>query len=272
MNLRFYVCELRRQALSFSLWFLLLGSMTALILYHFPTISSVIMEALLGMNLSAFTQEMKSSLNIGLLPDLSEFKEYFAFFIQIITLPVCFYASSLGVTALSEDIGEGTMDFLCAQPISRLGVLVTKLLSRVTTLLAFDFALFLLSAIVASISAPKDTAYLGAVFAVFATAFLSHLIFLLIGFCVSSFWSSAASASSFSFAIVFFTTLVGLIAPISSVTSWLRVVSPFHYAVPSEVVVPGYVYPAIGWALLLLGGAFCVGLSYLRFYKRDLAG
>lgn len=270
MNIKFYLHELRRQVLSSVLWFVFLGAMIVLILMNFSAISSVTMEALLGFNFSMFTDEVRNSLQLGFLPDLSEYKEYFAFFIQLITVSVCFYASFLGVSAISSDIGEGTMEFLYAQPVSKLGILLTKLLSRITTLLVFDFALFLLSAVVSASAAPNGSVYMGSIFSVFTTAFLSHLIFLMIGFFVSSFWSSSAQSSSFSLATVLFSVLVGILAPLSKGTAWMRVLSPYHYSVPSEVIRPGYGYPLIGWVMLLLGGAALFGLAYLRFYKRDL--
>jgi len=270
MNMKFYLHELRRQALSSALWFLFLGAMIVLILNNFSAISAVTMEALLGFDFSMFTDEVTETLHLGFLPDLSEYREYFAFFIQLITVAACCYASNLGIGAISRDIDEGTMEFLYAQPISKMGILLTKLASRISALLVFDFGLFLLCVIVSVNAAPMGAAYMGSMISIFFSTFLTHLIFLMIGFCVSSFWSNSAQSSGFSLSIVLFSVLVGILAPLSKSTAWLRALSPYHYAVPSEVIRPGYGYPLVGWMMLLLGGVALFGLAYLRFYKRDL--
>jgi|GEM_PF-5767565 len=271
MNIRFFLTELKQQLSSFLLWLIALGVLLTVILVNYQAVSAVTMETLLGFDFSMLSDELLENLDVRVLPDLSEYLEYFAFFIQLITVSVCFYAASLGVTALSRNIGDGTIEFLAAQPVSRLGIMLTKLFSRIAVLFAFDFVLYLLSLLLSSFSAPKGEAYAGGIFSIFVTAFLSQLIFLMIGFCVSAFWSNAASSSSFCMALVFFSVLLGTAAPIIDQTLWLRGLSPYHYSLPGDVIKAGYSFSLAGWMMLILGGGALFGLAYLRFSKRDLS-
>jgi len=272
MNIRFFLTELKQQLSSFVLWFVALGVLLTVFLVNYQAVSAVTMETLLGFDFSMLSDEILENLDVQILPDLSEYIEYFAFFVQLITVSVCFYAASLGITSLSRNIGDGTIEFLGAQPVSRLGIMLTKLLSRIATLFAFNFVLYLLSLLLSSSAAPEGEPYAGGILSIFVAAFLSQLIFFMIGFCVSAFWSNAAPSASFCMALVFFTVLLGAVAPVIDETLWLRGLSPYHYSLPSEVIKPGYSFSFAGWMMLILGGGALFGLAYLRFSKRDLAG
>jgi ABC-2 type transport system permease protein len=101
----------------------------------------------------------------------------------------------------------------------------------------------------------------------FSGFFLIGIVFMAIGFLISSLIPHLRLAMPLGIGVFFITYLLGIFSGMIEKLNFLKYLSPFHYAVPSEVIKNGLQPSYIILALVIITVSFMI--TYLLYKKKD---
>ncbi len=213
-------------------------------------------------SMGAFTDAFgMNNVNFG------EFSGYFAIeFGNTMGLAGGMFAALLGMAALADEERNRTAEFLLTHPVSRVQIVLQKLLSIVARLLAFNVAVFLL-ALLATL-AIGERAKLGDIALIFLAYFILQIEIAAISFGVSAFLrrGSVAIAIGASLALYFCNILANLTEDLKV----LKYLTPYGYAdatviVSESAITMKYLIP--GLLLTALG----IAAAFWQYSRKDVA-
>jgi ABC-type transport system involved in multi-copper enzyme maturation permease subunit len=194
---------------------------------------------------------------------------YFALVFQPVGIFLCVCACYMGISAVAQEEKGGSFYYLYAMPVSRLEIIVQKMLAGVVQLLisaifmlAFSFGLcFWIMYQV------KDLAYiLYCTFLVVLGNFLASLTYMFVGFVISLFrirkiWFGSVC-------VVALTYAVGAVAKYALHSDYIRLLSPYYYTESPAVLVSGI--PALYFILVPGLAIGCMAITTGVFQNRDI--
>ena len=204
-------------------------------------------------------------------PDFSKLNQYFAYIFQYIVISGSIYAGILGAKSLIKEETEGTIEFLYAQPASRGKIVTMKLLSSITLFYLFVFIMAVASITMSMVVKPADLEIIALAMDIklmFSGLFLVGLVFMSIGFWVSVLIDNLRLAMPVSIGVFFVTYLLGIFSGMIDALEFLKYFSPFHYAVPSEILKKGF--NTINLILALIVSVVSLTATYAVYRKKDL--
>jgi ABC-2 type transport system permease protein len=167
-----------------------------------------------------------------------------------------------GGPGLSREEGEGTAEFLLAQPVSRLSVALQKLGAAFILILSFVAVFMAVSAAYLSILG-GGTVSAAHILIIGSGYALSFLVFVALGFLASVFVTRPRSVLPLAMALSFGTYLLGAASRIVPSWEWLEALSPMDWFSTNRSLAEGglrggYLAAAIGIIVALPAAA--VGL------------
>lgn len=177
------------------------------------------------------------------------------------------HAAFVGAAFISTEERDRTSEFLFAKPYSRRIIITAKLLAGLVNI--FVMGLFTwLTTMVLLIPAMGNAPIHGAVTVTAVGMFFTQVVFMALGFLCSSILRSYKMALGASLLLVFGTYAIGVIIEYMGNLNALDFLSPFRYFAAAEVAERGL--GAMGLLLTALITAVSIGVTYLRYQKRDL--
>ena len=191
--------------------------------------------------------------------DFGTLSGYFAVLMYYAYLCAAIYAVYLGSNAVSREAIDKTYEFLFTKPRSRSRILLMKLLAALTYLVSFCLLNY-----VFSVSAEHS---LGLAEDIGVEMQLFSFVMFLIGFfflCASAFISAVVKRSDkgslYGNLFLLLTFLVGIIYDMLENAGIVKILSPFKYFNPADLIDqkldPVYTAICLGLTALLLAGAF----------------
>jgi LCP family protein required for cell wall assembly len=199
--------DFRRNLKSLLIWSGVTAAVTALITALYPSMMQSDMLALMNAKLASLPEELVAALHLEG-QDIRELPQYFAYMFQFIAMTMCVYGATLGLTSLSREESEGTIEFLYAQPTRRRSQIVSaRLASACVSYLVYCITVGI-AAVLACTGVKPETLSLADLVApvksVLAGAMLAGYTYLFLGLAVSVFLKKPKHAASLA---------VGLILP-----------------------------------------------------------
>ena len=263
--------DFRRNLKSLLIWSGATAVVSALITALYPSMMQSDMLALMNAKLAALPEEMVAALHMTG-QDIRELPQYFAYMFQFVAMASCIYGATLGLTMLSREESEGTIEFLYAQPRQRAQIVSGKLASACVSYLVF-FATVSVASLLACIGVKPEDLSLTDLVAPVKTVLLGVMIagfaYLFLGFAVSVFLKKARHAASVAVGIFFLLYILGSIPAMTGVMDFLKWVSPINYFIPNEVVVGGI--KALNTIICAAIMAVSAGVTYVVYQKKDFA-
>ncbi|MBQ9543588.1 MAG: ABC transporter permease subunit [Clostridia bacterium] len=257
-----FIHELNRSKFSLLVWTLAISFMLAVTVIIYPQMS----EQVDSIN-EAFSRMGDFSTAFGM--DKLNFGELTDYFCvecsNTLGLGGALFAAIYGALALAGEEKDKTGEFLFTQPVSRGGIVISKL----TALAA---RIFILNAVVAAVCFLSIFA-IGekADFKVIALVFAAHLILSLefgaISFGISAFASGASVGASIG--VVFGFYFLNIVANITDKAKFLKFVTPYAYTDGASIRADG----ALDWVKIAIGvgiSALCIAAAYIRYRRKDL--
>lgn len=261
--------EFKRGFKSLLLWTSICAAMTALLTLLYPSMLGSDMLALMNAKLASLPRELVDAFRFSS-EDITQLPNFFAYMFQFVLMAASIFGTLLGLTALSREESEGTIEFLYAKPVSRSQIVSGKLLCAAVSYLCF-FAVISIAAMLGGVSvcpADLDMADMAAAFkSVLLGGMLAGFTHLLLGFAVSVLLKRAKHAASMAVMLFFVTYIVGSIPAMTGVLEFLKWVSPMNYFSPPEVVQSGIDGVSVLVSALLMG--VCAALTYALYRKRS---
>ena len=263
MNL--YLYELKSQRKSAILWACAMTALAALYLSLYPGISKDIND--FKSLLSNYPEAVRAMLGINL-DYIASLLGFYTMVFSFIMLCGTIQAANLGVSILSKESRENTADFLFVKPISRVTIIIAKLLAGLTTILATD-AVFYLASLAIAAMVNTDSFSIKLFFMINLTMLFVQLIFYALGLLLSLCFRKIRSVLPISLGMVFGLYMVGALVSMDAEHPSLRVLSPFRYFDTSYIID----HSAFEGSYLLLSGILIllsVTFSYLIFIRKDI--
>ncbi len=189
--------------------------------------------------------------------------EYFSW----IPLLVIVLAIIAGTATIAGEESAGTLEFLLAQPVSRVRVLLEKaaalsLLIIVVTLLPYPFMVAVMAMTDFDLSKVS-------LFAAMVSVIPIALLFLYLALWCSAALPTRAAAAITSGGVVVVAFFLNTIGAVANVLDQPRKLSPFYWADSSHVLVSGFDWLRVIVTLLFAGAS--LGLAAWSFQRREVS-
>lgn len=262
--------EVRKGLKPLALWSVICVLLTILFMSMFPSMKDSGMQELVNTKMSAMPEALLEAFNLKDVSDFSKLNQYFAYVFQYIIMAGYIYAGILGAKALIKEESEGTIEFLYAQPVSRTRIVTMKILSSIVLFYIFVMIMAIASTLMSLIVKPEDLEVYNLLMdmkLLFSGFFLVGLVFMAIGFTISVLVPHLRLAMPVSIGIFFITYLLGIFSGMIDALEFLKYISPFYYAVPSEIIKNGF--EVINIVLSVLIAVVCLVITYIVYIKKD---
>jgi len=267
--MRIFKMEMRRGFRSLLLWTGISGVITLLFTLLYPSMLNSDMLALLNAKLEALPQEFVVAFHLSS-DDITQLPNFFAYMFQFVLMAACIHGAMLGLTALSKEESEGTIEFLYAKPVARTQIVSGKLAAVAVSYLCYFAVISIVGVISGMLVRPEDLDFMDMVTS-FKSVLLGGMIagytYLLLGFAVSVLLRKAKHAASMAVMLFFLTYIVGSIPAITGVLDFLKWVSPLNYFTPGDVVMDGINGTNVLISVLIMGAS--AALTYTMYRRRN---
>jgi ABC-2 type transport system permease protein len=263
--------ELKRQAKSLVVWSIVVSFLIVFLMMFFPLLQNSPLKDIMKAKMDTLPESMKQSLDLEQLTDFSSIGTYFAYVYQNVLMALCLFATMAGTNSLVKEEGEGTIEFLYAQPISRSQIVTSKLMAGIIMLALLTLVSGLVSVVSCLIFSPPGANLVKTmqqILLIISSAFLSGWVYLSLGALLSASIKTATQSTAAFFGLFFLTYFAGMFSDLIKQLEFLQYVSPYKYADPADLIKTGYNLGFILISMALIG--ISIFFTY-RFYKiRDL--
>ena len=262
MKFTLFLHEIKRNKISLIVWSYALAFMLGVCVFIYPEMQSQMGDlSTMFSDMGAFTEAFgMDTLNFG------EFMGYFGVEIgNTLGLGGALMAGIIGISALSKEERDGTSEILLTLPVSRVQVVLEKLLFCIFHIFAVNAAAVIFSTIgIAAIDVEADA---GKIALIFLSNFLMQLEIMAITFGISACLdkNSIGIGIGISFGLYF----LNILANLEDSLEFIGKITPFGYASSAYIIEHGKidVWPlVIGIVLMGLG----VALAFARYTKKDI--
>ncbi len=192
---------------------------------------------------------------------------FYSYILLYMKLLGAIQAMNLGVGILSKEVRDKTADFLLTKPVSRVSILLAKMLAAFTCIVVTNVIYVAVSVFIVSSVATEPFSMPTFILLSF-TLFLLQLFFLGLGFVIAIVVQKIKSVLSVSLGVVFMLFFISLFGSEKG-DSFLRYLTPFQYVEPAYIL-KNQTYE---WGFLLLGFSILsvsIAVSYIVYRKKDI--
>ncbi|MDL2324274.1 ABC transporter permease [Ruminococcaceae bacterium OttesenSCG-928-A16] len=260
------VRNLRRSALTGALS---ISGVIIVLLAFFPAMQSESMQALAGAKLEGIDEAVLQAVGLSVMFDFSVITNFFGYAIQYVTLAIMVLIVQRAVALLIKEETDGTIEYLCAKPVSRDDIMLQKLLAHLV-LVVCTMAVYAVVT-VASYLAVSDFTFSQAVKEVsiiFGAMLFVALVFSAIGVLASTLIKSSRGVAGVTVGLVFGTFVLGILSVVIPKLDFLLWLSPMDWVKTEKLMSEGILVQEwiVGFAVIVCG----IGAAWLRYRKKDL--
>lgn len=165
--------------------------------------------------------------------------DYFFYEFQFILVASSIFAGILGANMISKEESDKTIQFIYSKPISRIDILLGKIITTLIYLIAFNFILFSLTAISMTLVSDQSINYL-LLLNIFSGQLLIQITFAFLGILIAVLLPKPKAASSIIGGFVVVTFILGMISKIADKVSSLKYISLVDYLLNDKFMEFGY--------------------------------
>ncbi len=188
-----------------------------------------------------------------------------------LTLPMLFmiFGIGLGARAIAGDEGDGTLELLLANPVTRVRVALERL-AAVVALVAALAAVAGVTVLIsdAAVRTGLESIPIGKVVAATAASFAVAILHTALAFAIGCFTGKRAIAISVAAAVAIGGYLLQGLAVQSEALKTVAVISPWHWFLDRVIILDGASAGALALPLVLAAGLAAAGVA--AFDRRDL--
>jgi ABC-2 type transport system permease protein len=198
---------------------------------------------------------------------IDSFGGFYGMIYAYVTIMGAVFAIMIGSGILAKEERDKTAEFLMVKPISRMKILLVKLLAASTLVLIFVLVTWgTSSAIINKVSADNpitnELAYM------MVALFIIMMFYLTISFFMAAFLKDAKKSSQMSLTIMLTSYMLGVLMGIVDNTDFLRILVPFQYFRVTELL--GLQLNSFYLIFTVVASIIAIGASAYYYPKRDL--
>ncbi len=257
-----FKAELRRGCKGFLIWSAAIAFMLVICVLMFPEIKGE-MDSVSEMfaNMGGFTQAF------GM--DRLNFGTFIGFYGvecgNILGIGGGLFAAYLGIRMLAKEEHEHTAEFLLTHPVTRLSVVLQKLLAMVVEILVMNLVVLIFS--VVSVIIIGEELPVKELLLLHGAYIILQMEIGILCFGISGFLRRGNIGIGLGLAAILY--FMNILCNISAKGKLLRYITPFAYAEPADIVEA----MALDWQLVLLGCVYASALGaagVIRYIKKDI--
>lgn len=262
--------EFNNQFKGLLIWSTTMAAMLIMFIAFFPSMANSQMQQLVGAKLDALPPALLQAFNLSELPNFTDLNQYFAYCAQYLNLAGCIYAAILGASSLIKEETDGTIEFLYAKPVSRNSIVTSKLLSNLSILLIYTIIMFIVCAIALAVVAPKNYSFISELIIIIKSGYMVEVIFFAISFALSTILPSSRQATPVALSVFFITYLLGIFSGVVEKLEFLKYLSPYKYALPSDVIKEGYIMSTSYILMIIAILTISITFTYWQYKRKDM--
>ena len=198
---------------------------------------------------------------------IDSFGGFYGMIYAYVTIMGAVFAIMIGSGILAKEERDKTAEFLMVKPISRMKILLIKLLAASTLVLVFVAVTWgTSSAIINKVSADNpitnELAYM------MIALFIIMMFYLTISFFMAAFLKDAKKSSQLSLTVMLTSYMLGVLMGIVDNTDFLRVLVPFQYFRVTELLDLSLNPFFLGFTIVV--SVIAIAASAYYYPKRDL--
>jgi ABC-2 type transport system permease protein len=265
-----YTTEFKMKLKNTLIWSVAMFSIIMMYMVLFPSVKDMAMD-----KLAAMPAELLAAFGMSSLEDFSNFNTYFVSIYQIILIVLSGYAVVVSANIIHDEEATGSIEFLYSCNVSRMEIYVAKLTVIITNLIIIIIAIFL-AAMFGGLSVAKDSVDVGAIFLTILLTSFVVLIFVGIGFFVSSLSKKNKKASNIALGVMFGTYIIGYFSNIGpDYLDFLKWFSPLDFLSGSAIMTSNLGigtdnYNFVGFIISIILVIVFNIVGYVLYSKKDL--
>ncbi|MEL7610378.1 MAG: ABC transporter permease subunit [Bacillota bacterium] len=264
-----FLLELRILRKSFVIRTLSVAGVIVLMLAFFPSMQSEAMKALAGAKLEGIDPALLAALGLSTMMDFTVIANYFGYVLQYVTLVIMVLVTQQAVSLLIKEESDGTIEFLCAKPLSRSEIFFQKLLAHLAATIGM-IAVCAAATVIGYLAVSDYT--LGEAVKEVVTFYYGILfvgvLFTSVGVFLSTLIKSSKAVAGIAIAIVFGTFILGMMSAVVENLDFLIWFSPMDWIKPQKLLTDGILPEEwiVGCSVILLSPS----AAWLRYRRKDL--
>lgn len=264
-----FLLELRNLRKSTVTGTLAVSGVIIVLLAFFPAMQTESMQALAGAKLEGLDEAVLKALGLSVMFDFSRITSFFGYAIQYVTLAIMVQIVQRAVALFIKEETDGTIDFLCAKPVSRDDIVLQKLLAHfvltvfmIATYAAVTVAGYLAVSNYTFGQAAKEAAI------IFGAMLFVAVVFSSIGVLASTLIKSSKEIAGVTVSLVFGTFLLGILSVVIPKLDFLIWLSPMDWIKTEKLMSEGILVQE--WTVGIAVIAVCTCAAWLRYRRKDL--
>lgn len=263
--------EVKRQLKSLMIWAIVCSFLVIVFMSLFPSMKGIGMQDLVGDKLDALPTAILDAFNIDIMMDFSNIKDFMGYCLQYIVIATGVYGAILGVSALSKEEKEGTIEFLYSKPIKRSKIVTSKIMSSALIMLVFIIVVCTVTIVSGIMVKPEDLEMMTLITdikMIYIGALFLGYTFMALGFFISVIIKGKSNVTAVALGVFFASFFMGVIGKMQESLEWLIYLSPTDYFIPATVLKDGFEIKYMGIALAVV--IISVITTYVIYNKKDL--
>lgn len=235
--------EFKRNLKTMFIWTLVCILFVIMFVALFPSMKDSGMSELMSTKLDAMPKEILDAFNLSGGVDFANISSYMAYCLQYIVMAAGIYGAILGTSALIKEETEGTIEFLYSKPVKRREIVIAKFLSSALLISIFVFLVGLSTMLLSMFVLPDNVKvidYFMDLKIMYLGMEILGVVFLSVGFLISTVIKSSKGAITMGIGIFFATYIIGSVSKMKENLKWLNYFSPIEYVQPSILIQDGF--------------------------------
>ncbi|MCK8060722.1 MULTISPECIES: ABC transporter permease subunit [unclassified Fusibacter] len=256
--------ELKANLRGIIIWMIVCGGVMTMSLSMFPSFAK--QGDYLAEVLASFPEEMLAAINASSI-DFTNVLDYFGYIYQYVLLAVGIMSMMLGVSVLSKEEGEKTIEFLNAKPMTRSTIVTEKILFVLTQIVCVSAFLSFMGYVLTNGFNDGRIALEPFIY-VFLGTILIGTIFASIGLVISVFVIKTKRYIPIALGMVFTMYFMSMMVAVSDKLSGLKYISPFSLFNIGDLINT----LSIDYENLLIALTLIIGLvttTYILYNRKD---
>ena len=217
--------------------------------------------------LDSLPQAIKSAFGIGVL-DMTKMPGYYSIMFIYFLIIVLIHASMLGSQLLSKEEIEKTSEFLLSKPISRNGIISSKLLAGLSVIVILNIYITIATVVIVNLF-NNGTSISKEIMLLNILMFLLQILFMLLGTAISAIAKNAKITGNVSIAIILATYFLSVIIDLDRRLDFLIYLTPFKYFDPKLIFI-GRSFDSIFFIIIFAMISIFLGMTYYFYNKKDI--
>jgi ABC-2 type transport system permease protein len=199
--------------------------------------------------------------------DLTTAGGFYGMLFLYLVLMAAIHASLLGANIIAKEERDKTTEFLLVKPVSRYGIITSKLLAALFNVVVFNIVTLLLSIAIMGKYAEGES-ITGEIIMLMGGMFILQLMFLTIGTGIAAASKQPKSAASIATVVMLVSFILSSAISMTDSIEFLKYFTPFKYFEAEKIMNEGFEPVFVILSVIII--AVMSFVTYVFYKKRDL--